>query len=652
MHKNKFSVPRQVSPDDLSLSHEKLSMMHDNLRLASDTIGALKSERDRLAQMIRSPEAPNDLKSNQKLKDSLKKRALKDELVSLRTLAIQKDRTIESLHRKLKDFRNSQGEVQVIRESYSKLMFDVGKKEKNIVELEERIKELENLEENYKNIVKVNENLKLEIKNLNGKMQDQSKIEWKDVFEIINSLFSEHFICNKGAEIGKNDLEVFIQRMKIVRNVLNDYQRPPDIQKSTKNEVKELEKINKKLKKELDLISKAGTDSNTFFEIQETAVDLIEMVHSSVSLHSMFKKSFICSKSLHKLIDRHMFDEALLRTLKFSMILMQDLSFSCSKEPVSLDYPRPILKATPKSGKSCSKKFSFVEDPAHDELSKSNCWTQTDSRNHPPSKPSESFKSQKSDSQIKNRSIQVPGAPVQNLKSHLKPSNSQNFSKLLDENHQILSIIDKQNSRLAKINTQISQLVPNASSKDSSFVVDTSESSSPEVRSFYRLPLNKRTAWDEEESIVVHSDKNMKKKSKGCQMNSLTDSIQLRSPPKAHPPEEQPKLESKHLRSESLRDMLNDFEDDPRQIIDFPRKEKKRSAWDLTAVKVPPLIEKKKVKRISPNERKVARKRSKSPEVNSDRFNEYTRPLFRGEGIWNGVGEFFSSITEENKTTE
>ena len=84
-----------------------------------------------------------------------------------------------------------------------------------------------------------------------------------------------------------------------------------------------------------------------------------------------------------------------------------------------------------------------------------------------------------------------------------------------------------------------------------------------------------------------------------------------------------------------------------------PRREKKRSAWDLTAVHFPPLDDKKKAslyaRKISPREARPVRKRSKSPEVNPDRFNEYTRPTFRGERIWNGVSEFFSASTEENK---
>lgn len=691
MHKSgeKSQRKRKNSPDDLSLSFEKLNMMQENLRLASDTIDALKTERDRLVQLVHTPDSKD--KHKNKLDDSLKKQALKEELVSLRVLSMRKDKTIETLQRKLKEQNSNNFEIHSLHENNSKLHTELSKKEKSIMNLQDKLKELSLVEENYQKVSKLNENLNKEVKDLNQKIQEltKSKVDWKEIFDLTNSMFSEYFIYNKGSEIGKNDWEIFIERMKIIKNLLNDSRRFSETKdkkdKDKNSELQDLESMNKKLKKELELITKSQVDSNTFFEIQECAVELIEFSHNSLPLHKLFKKSFVCSKSFKNLIDRYLYDEALLRTLKFALSLLEDLNFYTFKESSKQDSPKSILRATPKSVKNQQgKRFNFVEDPSEmqEELFKPSCWTQTHgslskSTFQPKHSKTLSQISQLSQSKHfpnsilkdhespnKNRSIQVPNPPkpgqISKPSHRLKTSSlsQEGFTKLADESQQLLHMIDKQNSRLAKINTQISQLVPNSTDNDSasSFVIDTSQTSSQEGRSFYKFPINKRTIWDEEESIIVHSQsgKDLERKSKACQISKpLTDSIRLRSPPQAHPPEERPKLE-KHLKTESLNDELYNCDEVLMHSNNSsPRREKKRSAWDLTAVHVPPLDDKKKAslydRKISPREAKPVRKRSKSPEANLDRFNEYTRPTFKGERKWNGVGEFFSASTEENK---
>ena len=186
--------------------------------------------------------------------------------------------------------------------------------------------------------------------------------------------------------------------------------------------------------------------------------------------------------------------------------------------------------------------------------------------------------------------------------SELKPINikgEEDYLKLIDESKYLLDIIDKQNSRLSKINNQISQLVPNS--------IEISE-------------------HKDNEEISRNTERNP-----GDYTNDGT-------------------------RLQLISSVLEKNSDSDERINGekSPKNERKRSGWDFSALRIPakePIDSKRpdvEIKRAASPRRlekqsdgKIINDRSRSPDPNSDRFRGYTRPLLKEEDCWGSVADFF-----------
>ena len=284
------------------------------------------------------------------------------------------------------------------------------------------------------------------------------------------------------------------------------------------------------------------------------------------------------------------------------------------------------------------------------------------------------------------------------------------YIKLFDESHQLLSIIDKQNSRLARINNQISQLVPNnriemilekeEPSESSNFVEyskyshkyknsnpgaktieyengtfnkpevqvsSTSINTSDNVRSVvkkYTEPYSEKKSQDQVKSLkkgafqAYRSEKSVYK----------AGSAKYRSPPRAHPPLERPGEDTKVVHS-SVERSVGEYGSSNRfkrfeQVVEYESDEMqasgkgKRSGLESSALRIPSKdlgmlndskgTESPGRRYLSPKDLESGRKHTWSPDPSSDRFQEYSRPKLRQEDCWHSVADYFSGKPDES----
>lgn len=671
--KETWAIKRHVSPEPTTRKVDKLNLMQENLTVAADTINALKVEREKLKASLRtvleenkyekeSQSSRSSMRSPQN--ESLKKQALKEELRNLTKVAMEKDKLILIMEQKINDSRIERAEWKIFNENYSDLKKELTEKNKYIQSLEKRLNEdKEKKGENRETAAKnsVIESLSITVKELNSE-----KAQWKQLYELLIGLAPE-YLERRSSE--KSDWQRFseiilslktqnIENAKVIETLNKK------IRENNRSDWSQLQEANKLLKQELNSTGHLRMTENfgLLQEIKEVANMLIDRIHSNSAWHSCFKSRFVCSKRFRNMLENQEFPEGLLKLMKvFVDILDESKSLASTKITYQgFDSPKSSrFKTSPKRFVDQRLLESWTQTPNEEKgnLKWKNMQISELEENHYNTfqVPKESSKTEEnyartlfSPLQV-NKSIQViqenfnekqvslkkfqasdlkspkslskdpqndskrfyqTPQPKNNLKIlntsddlsvKLKrpssPKAEEEYLKLIDESQQLLSIIDKQNSRLARINNQISSLVPS----------DLGKIHENEEEHSYRLEYSGKSARNPEILIGKYSDE---------EILNLDQSSS-------------------------------------------PKNERKRSGWDLSALRIPqkdldskrPEIEIKRAaspkKDLSQVEIKKRNGRSTSPDMNSDRFGSYTRPKLREENCWNSVADFFGATGKD-----
>ena len=622
---------RSTFQGSLDFDAEKLFLMQENLKLAAETISSLKQERDFFKHSSRTYTHedlslyPEKLESH----EPCNKSSLSSELSTLKSIAKQREKTLEILNKKLKINKINLTRLQ---ETNTKLIKSLSEKEEDIAKYEANIKYLQNSQENLKAL---NSSLRSENLEKSLKIQEiaQENASLNHLFELTNSTFSEQFKC-LADEAGKKLWDKFVSRFQLIRSILTEQQKTiEDLKIQTKNnELVELGQVSKDLKKELKKLKSPVNKRGINSQIQEAAIEFIEIAHSIPGWHNSFKDFFVSPRTVQYLTENCEYGELLLKCFNFLINIT----------------PKPSFLKPSLSTQSLNQAESLLAQ---------NCWTQTSDFNSSPrfSKPGV-FSQSNSAKLFSNKSTQIKNHSNQDSRPQETDEpqiSKEDQRKIFKESKQLFSLIDKQNSRLAKINSQISQLVPSLSDRgkltysESSVIINESINSSKEECIGKKHSNKLKTNWDSPVVISIKPGYIYRDREKVKRNYRVTESIQLRTPPKACSPELKPLDDSFYVNSEGENQVIENAS---------PKNEKKRSVWDFSALKIPPKEEEvvetkveiasKRV--ISPKIEPIPRRASRSPEAQLNRFKEYSRPKLRKEGMWNSVAEYFSGRYEED----
>jgi hypothetical protein len=507
-----WTVHRRVSPDPLRGKTEKLEMMQENLKIAATTIDALRLEREKLKDSLRVALESTGFKESEKINQ-------KDFGSNhWKAQVLDRERKIEELQLLLNQNRVDRMDWKELRESHAKAQAELIEKDKIIAGLErmERAERMERLErkgnfESNEIVFKLKAELAqrtkdLEILNQHLKDLVEEKEQWTKLYDVLAQLAPEYLRTKSVKEAThKSDWQRFLE---IIINLAQTAEKEKKFHQ-------EMQETGKRFKMESNKI-----ESAFFIELKETTDSFLERIHKNSDWHQFFKNRLICSKRFKSMMESHEYPEALLRVLRLFIDFLDQLSENQQFYKWKLqnnDSPSPRTSAVSQRPRKIHEDH-FYEDrskgmsPYRSENSfKQTCWTQTSSNKSPMvvnelshstsnkglqtslDKPLGGFLSPR----LMNKGIQYDKSfnrPVHDEESYKKsikvhhptsrPSHLKNvdtstdrpnilidsrsdkgkeegYIKLFDESQQLLSIIDKQNSRLARINNQISQLVPN-----------------------------------------------------------------------------------------------------------------------------------------------------------------------------------------------
>ena len=643
-----FSQRRHISPDSYG-KLDKLNLIQENLSLAATTIQALKQERDKLKEsLIRGhPKTSKKEDSQNTHSEDIKKRALKDELFNLQRIAIEKDRIIDNMEAKIQESRIEKTELKALKENYSALSHDLIEKEKYIISLEKRLND-NKLKINERKLLN-DENFELKQEILHkmniieaqaGQIKDlmNEKAQWKKLKDLLQGL-SEEF-SNEIESFGvKSDWQRFnelilglrsknIDKEKTIETLTKQIKQFQESEERT--EWVQLQEANKLLKQELNASNyRKPLDSyGLFTELKDLACVLIEKMRSDSFLYTCFKSRMVCSKRFKNMIENQEFPESLLRMMKLLLDVTEDYKVNLGlmktdNESKPTRCPTEYLNTISSWTQTVESSFNRTKPHSDNENSKSTkefhtyiepipkqSFTSISPKFHksiqvsesarliqpqPVPKPNLQNSSKNTPTKAESKKFVFKNnlETQQNVKNSHQTSDFQNlprkneeYMKLADESQMLLNIIDKQNSRLSKINNQILSLVPNH--KEEMNFVETEEKS-----------IDKdEDSEDSKEFSVNETSSNTRRKRSGWDLSVL------RIPRKDSPETRIPTI---GIRRGS------------------PKKE------------------------VAFDEKKI-RNRSKSPDSSMSRFEEYNRPILKKENCWGSVADFFSNPTSNVET--
>ena len=514
-----LKIRRKITPDPYNRNTRNLDLMQNNLKIAAETIEALRQERDRMKFSVKSfnDQIPSP--------DLLGKSS--EEAENLKRILRAKDKNIEKLEKQLRSFKLNQIDTGALADNCEKLKKELVNKEKLIISLEKIIRDLKtdllsqtlSMENSEASIIDKSfiEKLTKEIADLKSEKNNWNKV-YKTVLSLNEELNPLQEIKDKKAKKWELVLHTFEYLRVLITQKENEIKEL--ITKNPKEKLKSLKDYNKSLLNELELLRRKTLKPGLLFELTETCTHFIRSVHSSQALYFPFKKNFSSSKSLKDLIESSSHSEALLKLLNFCLEIIQthflqpetpeedseSFQYFHSQTPKSRVMWKhdQVLETRPRFFSPCSTTQGFyqqgsqpVHAPAHinynnqvpsqkitqprrsDKLvgsDKSNKSQQTSvdakiqpgvfSRNfrESPNSRNEDLQGNLRREKIENYG---PGPKDASCGNRLEESQGKEekdeaagFIQIFDESEQLLNIIDKQNSRLARIGNQISQLVP------------------------------------------------------------------------------------------------------------------------------------------------------------------------------------------------
>lgn len=513
-----LKIRRKITPDPFNRNTKNLDLMQNNLKIAAETIEALKQERDRMKFSVKS------FNDQSPLPDSLRKSS--EEAENLKKILKIKEKNIEKLEKQLRSFKLNQIDTEALADNCEKLKKELVNKEKYIISLEKIIRDLKadllsqtiSIENSDASLIDKNfiENLQKEISDLKNEKNNWSKV-YKTAWSLNQDLINSQELTDTKYKKSEFVLHAFENLRALIAQKENEIK---DLKtKKPKEKIRSLKDYNKTLLNEIDLLRRKTMKPSLLFELTEACTHFIQGVHSSQALYFPFKKHFSSSKSLKDLIESAFHSEALLRLLNFSLEIIQthflqpetpeedseSFQYFQSQTPKSRVMWKhdQVLETRPRFYSPCSTTQGFYQQGYQQSYQPVHSPAQVYHNNQVSSlkiiQPRRSDKLVGSDKSNKSQQTSVdakiqPGVFLRNFRENDEAGNRDlkgtvlkekiesygqgsgnrveasqgkgekdegtGFIQIFDESEQLLNIIDKQNSRLARIGNQISQLVP------------------------------------------------------------------------------------------------------------------------------------------------------------------------------------------------
>ncbi|CAG9332446.1 unnamed protein product [Blepharisma stoltei] len=185
---------------------------------------------------------------------------------------------------------------------------------------------------------------------------------------------------------------------------------------------------------------------------------IIDKVHQSPSVYSMFKSRMVGSKKLRELVEKEEFPDILLRMMKFIVDLINYYGVR-KNSPIrnfSSQANQGHVSSSPKLETSKEEATNTHYDCESYYISPSQSKTTSDRSKISHSKSDKLIQTQTENPDLNNYSYSPSRIEKYDAPSY---KTEDEYSKLIGESQQLLSILDKQNSRLAQLNQQISTAV-------------------------------------------------------------------------------------------------------------------------------------------------------------------------------------------------
>lgn len=368
MFRNNEAKPYKshYSPDQSSSNIEKLSFLQQNLSLASETIQALKLERDQLKNSLRNSTEESRYKkqfqdldqSNNSIQnfsiESRKKQALKDELQNLKKIAMEKDKMIQAMENKFRNHKLAKKQLKNLTEKLSLSTSDINDKEKYIQILEKRLREqsleLEKRvsEEDYMLIKSQLKEKTLSLESLESSLKDliSEKSYWKKLYDFLAELVPEYLETDKHKSLDKSHLQKFMEVLislkdsntekdliiesltEKMKKIISKGQGKASDNKSPSSQSEKYQTFG------LGVIKSPSENIGLVCEIKEMVNIIIEKVHLNSQVHEYFKSRLVCSKRFRSMVENQEFPESLLRVMKLLVDVLDHHFISISSKNV------------------------------------------------------------------------------------------------------------------------------------------------------------------------------------------------------------------------------------------------------------------------------------------------------------------------------
>ncbi|OMJ70438.1 hypothetical protein SteCoe_31577 [Stentor coeruleus] len=381
--------------DQSSSNIEKLSFLQQNLSLAFETIQELKLERDQLKDSLRN--SIEEIKYKKQLQDlgqssnkmqnltieNSKKQALKEELQNLKKIAMEKDKIIQAMGKKIKDHKQEKNNLKNINKKQLLSLSNISEKDNYIQILEKRLREqsfvLEKTvsEEDFMNI-KIQLKEKTLVLESSLKELASEKSNWKKFYDFLGEQIPEYQKTNNKS-LDKNDWQNFSEFVLSLKN--SNTEKDLIIESltekvknlTTKKQEKTANNTSYQIKNEkchtfgLDSIKIPLENLGFLSEIKNLAYIIIEKVHLNSKIHDYFKSRLVCSKRFRSMIENQEFPESLLQVMKLLIDILDYHAIISTKnvyqnESKTLDFTNVPISKKKKSPENSHK---------------ITCWTQT-----------------------------------------------------------------------------------------------------------------------------------------------------------------------------------------------------------------------------------------------------------------------------------
>ncbi|OMJ93965.1 hypothetical protein SteCoe_3029 [Stentor coeruleus] len=277
---------------------------------------------------------------------------------------------IENMEKKFSDSKSDKVEFRTLNENYTALKTEMLEKDRYIQMLEKKLRDYKNEYDGRFSGESLQE-LKLDLKEKALALESQAsqikdlmseKTQWKKLYDLISGLIPEYLENEKYNDFfGKSDWQKFSEMLISLRNSIKEKDILIDglnrklkdaMSKTERKDWEHIRDTGQNMKSDLENLhynKKHSEVVGLFTEIKDTVNEVIDKVHSCSQVHSYFKAHLVCSKRFKSMIENQEFPESLLKLMKLLIDIIDNClnnSMMSTKNPYTTETPIGNYKNT------------------------------------------------------------------------------------------------------------------------------------------------------------------------------------------------------------------------------------------------------------------------------------------------------------------